>query len=86
MSCLQSWVYLLACYKVSYINDLILPVDSMELWAFGSEHTNCTGLFDTKGWNPFLHCCSNGKPYFKLPDLPGEMEKILYPDENSRRN
>lgn len=80
---------LLSYYKVPYINDLLFPVDSIKPWAFGSEHTNCTGLLDTKGWNPFLlffSCCSNGNPYFQLLDLPGEMEKILYPDENSRRN
>ena len=38
MSCLQPWVYLLARYKVVYITDLLLPVDSIELWACGSEH------------------------------------------------
>lgn len=58
----------LACHKVPYINGLLPPVDNIELWAFGSEHANCTGLHDTKGWNPFLlfSCCSNGNPTFSL--------------------
>lgn len=71
----------------SYSNDLILPDDSIDLWPFGRERTSCTGLLDTKGWDPFLLVFScNGSPYSQLPDLPGEMEKILYPSENSRKN
>lgn len=79
---------MLACYKVP-----TLMICSSQLMVQSSEYLAVNtppvlGYFDTKSWNPFLRfsCCSNGNPYLQLPDLPGKMEKTLYPGENYRRN